>query len=97
MVIGVGSFFAEKRTDTNNPQVVIAEGVVEDLGLVEPGRMGRCEPGTPPPATGPQVLLRDAAQNQTLAEERLDELASARAAWPGQLPPKPKESTSCPC
>ena len=40
-------------------QVVVAEGVVEDLGLVEPGRMGWCEPGTPPPATGPQILLRE--------------------------------------
>ena len=42
-----------------SPQVMVAEGVVEDLGLVEPGRMGRCEPGTPPPATGPQILLRE--------------------------------------
>src|SRR5271165_2662506 len=40
------------------PQVVVAEGVVEDLGLVEPGRMGRCESGTPPPVTGPEVLSR---------------------------------------
>ena len=38
------------------PQVVVAEGVVEDLGLVEPGRMGRCEPGTPPTMTGPEVV-----------------------------------------
>src|SRR6188472_113198 len=43
----------------SSPQIVVAEGVVEDLGLVEPGRMGRCEPGTPPPATGPQILLRE--------------------------------------
>ena len=40
------------------PQVVVAEGIVEDLGLIEPGRMGRSEPGTPPPATGSDVLLR---------------------------------------
>ena len=37
---------------------MVAEGVVEDLGLVEPGRMGRCESGTPPPVTGPEVLSR---------------------------------------
>ena len=43
----------------SSPQVVVAEGVVEDLGLVEPGRMGWCEPGMPPPATGPQIFLRE--------------------------------------
>jgi len=42
-----------------SPQVVVTEGIIEDLGLVEPGRMDRCEPGTPPPATGPQILLRE--------------------------------------
>src|SRR5208283_1675178 len=40
-------------------QRVVAEVVVKDLGLVEPGRMGRCEPGPPPPATGLQILLRE--------------------------------------
>lgn len=43
----------------SSPQVVVAEGVVEDLGLVEPGRMGWCQPGMPPPATGPQIFLRE--------------------------------------
>src|SRR5438128_1349025 len=42
----------------SSSQVVVAEGVVEDLGLVEPGRMSRCEPGTPPPATGSEVRAR---------------------------------------
>src|SRR5664280_2044959 len=38
------------------PQVVVTEGVVEQLGLIQPGGMGGCEPGTPPPATGPEVV-----------------------------------------
>ena len=42
-----------------SPQVAIPEGVVEDLGLVQPGRMGRCEALTPPPATGLEVLSRE--------------------------------------
>ena len=42
-----------------SPQIVVTEGVVKDLGLVEPRCMGRCEPGTPPPATRPQILLRE--------------------------------------
>src|ERR1035441_3648139 len=42
-----------------SPQVAVPEGVVEDLGLVQPGRMGRCEPVTPPPATGLEVLSRE--------------------------------------
>ena len=38
------------------PKIVVAECVVEDLRLVEPGRMGRCEPRTPPPAAGSEVV-----------------------------------------
>ena len=37
------------------PQVAVTERVVEQLGLIQPGGMGRCEPGTPPPATGSAV------------------------------------------
>src|SRR5271166_293595 len=44
-----------------SPQVVVPEGVVEDLGLIQPGRMGRCEPVTPPPATGLEVLSRQSS------------------------------------
>src|SRR5271157_5924487 len=46
-----------------SPQVVVAERVVEDLGLVEPGCVGWCEPRTPPPATGSQVLLSCFSRN----------------------------------
>jgi hypothetical protein len=38
------------------PEVVVAKGVVENFCLVEPGRMGRCEPRTPPSVTRPEVL-----------------------------------------
>jgi hypothetical protein len=37
-------------------QVVVAEGIVQDLCLVEPGGMGRGEPRTPPPPTRPEVV-----------------------------------------
>jgi hypothetical protein len=38
------------------PQVVVAECAVENFSLVEPARMGQCEPRTPPPATRPEVV-----------------------------------------
>ena len=38
-------------------QVVATAGVVQDFCLVEPERMGRREPGTPAPVTGPQLHL----------------------------------------
>ena len=37
-------------------EVSVPEGVVEDLGLIQPGRMRRCEPAAPPPAAGLEVL-----------------------------------------
>src|SRR5450631_1004788 len=37
-------------------QVMVLEGVVQDLRLVEPRCMGRSEAVAPPPATGPEVL-----------------------------------------
>src|SRR5512133_4014939 len=39
------------------PQVMVAEGVIEQLGLVEPRGVGGREPGTPPTPTGPEVIL----------------------------------------
>jgi hypothetical protein len=37
---------------------VVPEGVVEDLGLIQPGRMGRYEPVTSPTAAGLEVFSR---------------------------------------
>src|ERR1035438_9920031 len=42
-------------------QVPQAEGVVEQLRLVQPGGAGRCQLGSPPTLTGGEIILRDLA------------------------------------
>jgi hypothetical protein len=39
-----------------SPKIVVPECIVEDLCLIEAGRMGRCEPRTPPPVAGSKVV-----------------------------------------
>jgi len=69
-----------------SPQVVVPEGIVEDLGLVEPGRMDQCKPATPPPATGPQILLREPCRVAGIAVVNQVHASQVMMATPESLP-----------